>query len=123
MFGKKLRHYRIDLGMTINQLANYLNVSPSFVCSIERGRKNVSNQFCDQISSYMNLSDQHANELRNLAVQSRKYNILKLKNFNHDDYSLMQQLADNFYELRDVEIKTIKEIIERFNRNKNANKI
>lgn len=41
-FGQTLRQYRENLGLTGYALAEKLDVNPSFVCNIERGRDIVS---------------------------------------------------------------------------------
>ena len=41
-YGQQIKKLRIDLGMTQNQVAEALNVTPGYICNVENGRTAMS---------------------------------------------------------------------------------
>lgn len=41
-YGKKIKKLRLDKGLTQNDVANALNVSPGYICNVENGRTTLS---------------------------------------------------------------------------------
>ncbi|MFG1957885.1 helix-turn-helix domain-containing protein [Nonomuraea sp. NPDC049028] len=55
-FGYELRKFRIDKGLTIDQLANRVGFSPSLVGSVERAARNPSKDFTERCEEALGLS-------------------------------------------------------------------
>jgi len=41
-YGQQIKKLRIDLGMTQNEVAEALNVTPGYICNVENGRTAMS---------------------------------------------------------------------------------
>ena len=41
-YGQQIKKLRIDLGMTQNEVADALNVTPGYICNVENGRTAMS---------------------------------------------------------------------------------
>lgn len=41
-FGQQIKNLRVSLGMTQNQVATALNVTPGYICNVENGRTAMS---------------------------------------------------------------------------------
>lgn len=70
-FGKQVRHYRIELGLTLNEMAAALTVSPSYLSSIEVGRKPLNDSLVTSISRYFRQQGVNADDLIALADRTR----------------------------------------------------
>ncbi|WP_433511652.1 Scr1 family TA system antitoxin-like transcriptional regulator [Nonomuraea sp. CA-143628] len=55
-FGYELRRFRIDKGLTIDQLADRIGYSPSLVGSVERAARNPSKDFTERCEETLGLS-------------------------------------------------------------------
>src|SRR5690554_1039822 len=55
-FGKVVREYRRELGLTLSSMANALKTSPAFLSAMETGRNKVPMEWVEKISSYFNAS-------------------------------------------------------------------
>jgi len=56
-FGKEIRKARIDVNQTLTSMANYLDISPSFLCALEMGRKKIPNDFVKKVEQYFSQFD------------------------------------------------------------------
>lgn len=63
-FGKLLRKIRIDHGEVLKDMADRLGVSPSFLSSVEVGRKSAPAGWSDVIADSYHLSAEQRQELK-----------------------------------------------------------
>ena len=100
--GSKIRDFRNERGLTLTQLAQKLDVSPSFLSAVERDIKKPSVIMLKKISSYLNIS------LSYLMTQSDQDALVgdKLKNIRKDRGLNTEELA----ELSEIPIDDIRNI-------------
>ena len=55
-YGQQIKKLRIDLGMTQNQVAEALNVTPGYICNVENGRTAMSLRVLTYYAKLMNIS-------------------------------------------------------------------
>ena len=85
--GKRIRNYRLSLGLSQEQLAELAGCHPTYIGQIERGEKNATIESIEKISSALNLPlsqlfeklDNHdaASEGRNIPLEC--YELLSSK--------------------------------------------
>lgn len=77
-FGKTLRKIRIDHNEILRDMAQHLEVSSSFLSSVEVGKKNVPDGWVDKITEVYNLNAKEHDMLQRQAkdaVKSVKINL------------------------------------------------
>ena len=62
-FGKALRKLRIDRGLLLKDMADGINVTPSFLSSVEAGRKAIPSDLIARIDAWRPLSVHEKQEL------------------------------------------------------------
>lgn len=71
-FGKMLRKIRIDKNEILMDMARKLEVSASFLSSVENGKKSVPTDWCDKISDIYRLNKEDSLILKEKAEESAK---------------------------------------------------
>ena len=71
-FGEFIIEKRKEKEISARQLAIKLNISPVYMCDIEKGRKSaVSNKFLDNLCRILNLSESDTEKMYDLAAIAR----------------------------------------------------
>lgn len=70
-FGKEIRKRRIDHEIKLGDLAERLEVSPTFLTAIETGRKSVPDDFVSRLARHMHLTKTEIEALERAADQSK----------------------------------------------------
>jgi transcriptional regulator with XRE-family HTH domain len=52
-FGKMIRKFRIEIGLTMMQMAKDLNTTPAFLSAMETGRKRIPANWISTIKQYL----------------------------------------------------------------------
>lgn len=84
-FGKEVRKLRIDNNMTLSTMASLLNVNPSFLTSVETGRKNIPATWVEKIVNIFSLSNNKTMELNELAYMSKRSFKIDVDNDFYDE--------------------------------------
>lgn len=69
-FGKLLRIIRINSGDSAKEMASKLNMSPSYLSTIENGKRNIPPDMESLLISAYNLSEKDKEKLRKAMVKS-----------------------------------------------------
>ncbi len=109
-FGKAARKIRIDRGETLGDMADALGISAAFLSSAETGKRNVPNDLLDRIVTHFQLKGIEAQELRRLALESRKTVMLKPTERNR---GLATAFARKFEELDSAQIAEILKVLNK----------
>lgn len=88
-FGKELRKLRIDLEVTLKDLAEKLNVTPAYLSSLETGRKPVNPQILDNIKYALNLNTDEMSNLVNAASKTINEVVVRPKDLSRVELALM----------------------------------
>ena len=86
-FGKLCRKLRIDNNQVLYDMARILEVAPSFLSSVENGKKNVPDGWCEKLKANYQLSADAYRELVTAKEDSKtqvKLNLTKCKNEERD---------------------------------------
>lgn len=111
-YGKILRKIRIDKGELLGDMADCLNISSSYLSSIETGVRNIPIDFTDKIIKIYNLST-------NIQKRLRKAELLNIKEikvpFNNVTSSMRKEtaiiFARTFNNISDDDFEKIKSIL------------
>ncbi len=88
-FGKELRKLRIDLEVSLKQLAEKLDVSSAYLSGIETGRKPVNALILNNIKAALNLNEQQLNQLVNAASKSMNEVVIRPTDVSRAELALM----------------------------------
>lgn len=96
-FGKSLRKLRLDRGLLLKDMADLLDVSPSFLSAVESGKKAIPARIVDEIAEAYNLTASEINDLRGSAAASIKEVTIKFSgSSNNADREAAALLARTF---------------------------
>jgi HTH-type transcriptional regulator, competence development regulator len=70
--GKALRKLRIDRGWLLKEMADGIDVAPSFLSGVETGRKSIPDDFVGRIVQWAGLDKPAREDLEHAAAISRK---------------------------------------------------
>lgn len=70
LFGKEIRKLRVDRDVTLRKMADSLNISPSYLSSIETGKRALTDDVRDKMIGYFNLSLSEVNKLKGFASRT-----------------------------------------------------
>jgi len=94
--GKELRKLRIDLGITLMEMATTLGISSAYLSSIETGKKPAPEGFVRQLASCYESVMRRKEVFEVLANQARQEVVLRLGEASTEDYQLATALARRF---------------------------
>lgn len=113
-FGKELRRLRIDRSMLMKQMAEGLNVSPSFISAIEAGRKSIPSGFVDRVAAFLDLTSRDSERLENIARNSAtEFKFTLPKDASAEDREAAALLARTFEDGDRETISRVSALIKR----------
>lgn len=112
-FGKELRKLRLDLGITLFEMAKAIGLSSSFLSSVETGKKPAPQELVDVLVRRYNLAQQSKTRLTELADKTRKEVRIKLAETDPSGTELATAFARNFSTLTDDQKQQIQAILNR----------
>ena len=110
-FGKILRTIRLDHDEILLQMADKLNVSPSYLSSIEHGKRNVPEKWVDKLKDTYNLSEETIRELCDAALEQKSSVKFRISHNPNSKNEILFALARSLDELDDDKINQIKAIL------------
>jgi len=95
-FGKQMRILRINLGITMRDMAKALGVSSAFISSLELNKKKVPESFVKKLQTVYDLSDEIYDELVNAADMANGEIKIFLGGYNEIDQKNFLKLARGY---------------------------
>ncbi len=92
-FGKFVRKLRIDTEELLLDMANKLNVKPSFLSAVELGKKSVPQKWLNQIVDLYNLNSIQKDDLQLAIDNSKKQLTIDLIDKTEEDKTLLLSFA------------------------------
>jgi transcriptional regulator with XRE-family HTH domain len=111
-FGKNLRKIRIDKGELVKDMADKLEVTPSYLSAVENGKRNIPEQWTDKLASFYSLDTAAKAALHETAARSAKTVKLNLDQASADKKGAAVMFARKFHELDESEIFQLQEFIK-----------
>lgn len=92
-FGLCVRKIRLELGLTLKEMASALSVSSAYLSSVELGEKALTNKLFDDVVEYLGhrISGEQLEEVKAAGAQSMK--IVPVSNLGADDRGLVAAFA------------------------------
>lgn len=109
--GKFLRILRMDRGELLKQMADNLNIAPSYLSSIENGKREPSRDFVQKIESAYVLSGKEREQLLSAYEQTVEEVTINLNQLSEEQVDLSVVFARRLNELSDNEVDAIKKIL------------
>lgn len=112
-FGRILRIYRVNHGITLKDMADNLSVPSSYLSSMEMGRKNISHDFLKKLFNTYQFSEQEIHGLKESVANSGNIMKLDLRSSNREQRNLALKFARRFDTLNEDDIKRISDCLNR----------
>ncbi|MCB1475358.1 MAG: helix-turn-helix domain-containing protein [Rhodobiaceae bacterium] len=104
-FGARIREMRQQRGITLQDMAAALEVSPAYLSALEHGKRGRPNWFfLQRIISYFNVIWDEAEALQRLALISHPRVVVDTAGLSPDATELANRLAEEIGGLNDAEI-------------------
>lgn len=97
--GKELKKLRIDLGITLADMALSLGISPAFLSAVENNKKRVPDSFLANLAINYAYVQENREKFEVLINQARNEVVLKLDNPTYKETSIATALARKFSSL------------------------
>ena len=112
-YGKLVRKYRIDEGITLNEMSKDFDVTPAYLSSIETGRKSVPQKILEITLKFFALEDEQEEKLVEAAETSKREYKLKMPMGTPDgDREIASMFARQFPGMSDEEKEQLKRLLE-----------
>lgn len=111
-FGKALRKLRIDKDELLKDMASKLDVTISYLSAVENGRREVPQNWVDDITILYGLNAKERDKLENLAYKSKKRISINLESADSKRKDVALAFARKFDDFSDEEIRKINSIIK-----------
>ncbi len=95
-FGKELRKLRLDLGITLNDMATRIGVSPSLLSSAETGKKTATPALVDKLATHYDFVRQHRAMFMGLAEETQSEVRIRLTQESSKANDVALAFARNF---------------------------
>jgi transcriptional regulator with XRE-family HTH domain len=112
-FGKFIRKLRIDNTVTLRSMADDIGISPSYLSSVETGKRSITSSFFDSVAKYFNLGHEKIVDLRHLADISQLEISMSFKEATPEQKNSAVAFARQLNDLTADELKKIDDILER----------
>ena len=110
--GRELRRLRLDRNWLLKDMADGIGVSPSFLSSVETGRKSPPNDFLARIRKWGKLTPEEVQRLATAADELTKEVRIKAPvHYSNQDREALAVLARRFGELSEEQRARIRELI------------
>ena len=110
-FGKLCKKIRVDNNQVLYDMANVLGVKPSFLSSVENGKKNVPDSWCEIIREEYGLNEKDYESLLEAKELSKTQVKLNLVGRVDEDRALAFSFARTFDGLSGEQKKKIYDIL------------
>ena len=114
--GKELRKLRIDVGVTLVQMAEAMEISATMLSAVETGKKKVPVDFIARIVTAYPQWEGKKDELQSLANLSNGEVIVPLASASADDAALVTELAQRFAELTEDDKARLRSLLRQMPR-------
>lgn len=110
-FGKTLRIIRLERNEKLKDMAGKLKITPSYLSSVENGKKPITKEFVDRIFSFYDFNGEEKDKIEEAYVKtSHSITIF----FDDKEEELCILFYKNFYNLSKKQKKEIKKILKKY---------
>jgi len=106
-FGKELRKLRLDLGITLNEMATRISVSPSLLSSAETGKKTATPALVEKLAEHFDHVGGNKDAFLRLAEKTRSEVRIRLSEENKQANDVALAFARNFDSLNSDQLNQL----------------
>lgn len=110
-FGKTVRKMRIDLGLTLKNMAEAMGVTSSYLSAIETGKRAVTKPVLDSIIGYFSADEKQKQMLISAARDSQQSVEISLSGKNDHAREVAIAFARSFDELNENDFRKLRQIL------------
>lgn len=111
-FGKEMRKLRLDLGLTLYEMAAQINVSSSLLSSAETGKKTATPALIDKLAAMYPEVQARKDEFLELAEETKSEVRIRLSEDNAQANSVALAFARNFDNLTSNQIEQLMAVLK-----------
>lgn len=112
-FGKAVRKLRLDRDEILKDMAEKLDVSPSFLSAVETGKKKIPDEMLQELATHYQLKKNGLADLRRLAQESQQQFKLNVSKTKKETRGLVAAFARKFTELDQKQIDKILRVLNK----------
>lgn len=112
-FGKELRKIRLDLGITLFDMATAIGVSSAMLSSVETGKKAAPDELVGRLASIYPAVHARRAEFVSLADQTKKEVRVNLEKSSKEASELAVAFARNFNQLSAADISQLMAVFDK----------
>lgn len=109
-FGKILRIIRLKRNEKLKDMAGKLKITPSYLSSVENGKKPITKEFVDRLFSFYNFNDEEKDKIKEAYVKTSHSITIP---FDDKEEELCILFYKNFYNLSKNKKKEILNILRK----------
>ena len=109
--GKFLRILRMERGELLKDMADKLTMAPSYLSSIENGKRTPARDFIQKFETQYSLTESEKEELQSAFEQTLQEVTINLQNLKNEYVDLSIVFARKLDELSDEQVKAINKIL------------
>ena len=110
--GKYLQHARVDLGLTMQHMADQVGVSQAYLSAVENGKKDINYVVVGKLIEVLGLeSFDKIRDFEIVAFRCNKTLKVDLSNMTDESVRLMVILSNNMNKLDNATIETIRSLV------------
>lgn len=112
-FGIFLRKLRLNHNEIMKDMAAKLNISPSFLSAVERGKKKIPESWYNQIVNLYDLDKEKQNKLKKAIEDSQKILEINLENLSTEQKRLAFAFTKELKNMNKEDIKKINILLKK----------
>lgn len=113
LFGKEIRKLRIDESTTLRQMADAIEISPSYLSSIETGKRKLTVEVLEKIIGFFHLNREKEDTLRDLANKTSESISIDLSGLSQNRSESAAIFARKLNTMTDDEIDEILRVLKK----------
>ena len=110
-FGLFIRQSRLLKGVNLKQMAESMDMKPSFLSALELGKKAISEETIQKVVNFLGLDKIEEQELRDAADRSQPIAKVNLSDESLRDRELVLMFARKFREIPEEEKKRLEDML------------
>lgn len=111
--GKTLRIIRMDRGLLLKDMADMLDIKPSYLSSIENGKRKPSKNFISDLESILSLTENEKISLENGINELREEVNIDISGFSTSQKNLSLAFARKINDLSQEDKRKIMDILNK----------
>ncbi len=106
-FGKAVRNARMEIGVRLKDMADYLGVSSAYLSAVETGNKKVPEDLVQQVVRYVSDRGLDGSEILRAAARTQQEVTLDLRDTSPETREVVAAFARRFPAMTDEQVRDV----------------